>query len=632
MQQIDLPVAPALRDRIFATPDPVAPAEAEARLLGAATPRAGGVVRITPVAGAQTRGIGAIAPLVSRALRDVWQEPDGSAYLDTMAAELTWLFPGLRDKAPFAGAPLLTDIAIAPSRRRLHKESEQILRVTICLGRLLRRWLDGAGREVGVIHAAGIETLDEHSLRILRRLARVVPRDGPLVLFSSAGAPPSGGDSFKRWTDNAPRRETLIEVLARETGWRALGPDRPGAADTRLWAVALAPADPPLDTQEMQLTRHVETCAGNASAEPEMFGDALVAAVEESVFTLNFPHARALIGSYAGRKDELPQRHVHELVLHLGFCEAFIDAFESAAAAFELSLEIAETDAQRAQSHFFLALLKIKRLRSPLQGRAHLDEAIALFAGRDDDTALNELAWLYNLRALSFVETRDAEAARKQVMTAIRYNKRCSKSADSIHLKINLLSNLTNLEEFTKKVPRAIERWSVFEPMLDHAAGSFAKHFHYRMGGLLAKIENFEAAAQHLERAYAEGVSQRDQFYCALIARDLGGVYYRAGHYETAANWYADCIRIEHEMAEPAGQTSDWLAHWFCRWRHETGGDTAAEAGVPLYKTIATASYGAAGADTGEAGQSGFSEIERRTLPRPGTKLNRPFHIANLYG
>lgn len=611
----------------YFVPVALEPDRAEARLLEQVPTAKPLVLRVRPVVGDATLGFGSIAPLVARALSWAEADPENKEFLQSIAAELTWLFPELRSKEFFKAAPELTEIAIAPSRRRLHKESEQILRVTVALGRLLRKWLCSDECEIGIVHAVHVDGIDEQSVRVMRRVADIMPEGGPLILFSRGGEfKEPVVEGLTPWLGQKERRAAMLEGVMQNLKHVVLDQD----ARSPVSALEIVEIDgiANLGTREKALVEALNTSI-EENDQPETLAAHAISAIEEAVFTLNFPQARAILGQIGGRFVEFSPKQQHELVLHLAFAEAFACRFESAAEALQYAMSLADRADEKAMSHFFLALLKIKRLGQPLQGREHLDHAIAMLKDRTDDAALNDLAWLYNLRALSFVELRDVANARKQVLMGIKYNKACKRTPDSIHLKINLLSNMTNLEEFTRQVPKAIERWSVFEPMLKSAAGSFAKHYHYRMGGLLTKVDRFDEASDHFMKAYAEARKSHDLFYAVLIARDLGGVLYRAGQVEEAARWFEACVRLQDEMGADDAISADWVALWYCRWcvTSKTAGANAVK--QPLYKSISSGSMGHEGED--QSGANAFAPVEFQFLPRPGTKLNRPFDITNLY-
>src|SRR5436853_445897 len=88
-----------------------------------------------------------------------------------------------------------------------------------------------------------------------------------------------------------------------------------------------------------------------------------------------------------------------------------------------------------------------------------------------------------------FFRSRVARVACQRVLASL---KSAQRSPDATHIKINIISNLTMLDEFEKNIKDALARWSFFDSMLNHAGPVFAKHHLFRKAGLLVKTGRWE--------------------------------------------------------------------------------------------------------------------------------------------
>ncbi|RXT29802.1 hypothetical protein B5P46_01640 [Rhizobium leguminosarum] len=565
------------------------------------------VVRIEPDPKDTLIGFSAVRPAVSQAIVDL--EANGHiALLTTLATELVWLFPSLRGRVWTANALDLEAIALPPSRRRLHKESEAVQRVVISLVRLLRAWRAEAGGKT-LLHFYRLQEMDEHSARLLRRMVEALPGSDLAILASLGGAPseaaPAVEGALREHIDVGAFRSRMLARLR-----KLIRPE-----------ILQSPANPN-GTHDVPVLRGLPDAFEIATAEARAraaFSAALLSggdgthvgrlaaqAVAASVFTLNLPLAIATVAELGDKFSHIAAADRHEIALQVGFAHAFSTSFESARQALEVSAEFAETTEQRAATHFYLALVHIKRLGNPVEGRQHVDVALDLLEAAGDAAHDNEIAWLYNLKALSFVEEKNLAAAGRCLHLAVTRNARPARSSDQVHLKLNLLNNITLLEEISGRYDQAIARYAMLEPLMRTASPSAAKHWHYRLGALMVRCGRREEGIVHLEAAHASAERDEDLYYCDRIAADIAAVQEACGDRTNATLWYRRAAAIEREIGNATG-----LDHV-----------NAALARMALLPAM----------------DDGKIEDDRRAAPesfRPlsaiKTRLNQPFHQINLY-
>lgn len=515
------------------------------------------VVRIVPSPDHSLVGFSALRGFLTHAIDDL--ERLKSDLLPTLATELIWLFPSLQPRSWAKNALDLDEIALPPSRRRLHKESEIVQRVIFALVRLVRGWArvrrkttDSNSKQGPLLlHFIALDQMDEQSIRLFRTLADTDLESEISLLASMSPIPCSTPDqetstakgtqgSLAGFADVAGLRDRMVSDLLTLTAPVQITVQKTGegvkqAADA---AVLDLPKDAlALGTEEVQCYAAFRKVldAGEADNAVDL-GKAACAAVASSVFTLNFPLALDVVAELGTGVDALSQDDQYELALQLAFAHAFSTDFEMARAALEHSVKFATQPRQIAVAHFHLALVHIKRLKSPAEGRAHIDTALGLLDPSSVPDA-NEMAWLQNLRALSFVEQRNFAGAGPCLKAAIQHNASVPRSSDQVHLKLNLLNNISLLEEITGDYARAIKRYASLEPIMAGASPNAAKHWHYRLGGLLVRNGDLKSGLAHLVAADRNARVSEDLFYCARISADIAAVHLALDDEDATARW-----------------------------------------------------------------------------------------------
>jgi tetratricopeptide (TPR) repeat protein len=559
---------------------------------------------IPPASASPRAGFSSLVPMAAMMVRDLEGDPEGERFISRWAPELTFLFPALRERAACRDAAPLVEIAVPPSRRRLHKESEQIFRVTQALVHLVLRWAAGNAPRGLHIHFERLHETDEHTLRLFLRLCSALPLFAQIWVTADARVDdgPAAAGPGGVLGSHLPGRSVLRAAALHRA---FIGFEPLPTSDWRDAGVgaAIQPPEPSLgDTAEARTLITLE--AALQGEDVDVLGHALLAAVECSIFTQNHDLAHDLLERAAVVFDRLAAHDQRELLLHAGFMLAFTMRFEGALAAVRESLRFAGDGLQRGECLFFAGLLLVKRLGRTSEGREVLHQALAVLSADDSAAAHCERAWVHNILALSYVNDKNLAQARAHCRQALEYTKSAPRSADAIHIKINVISNLTVLDEYGRDLDAALQRWSFFEPMLGRASSVFRKHYLFRKAGLLVKAGRLEEALPCLQECHRLATQATDTFYGDVIARGIAAVHWHLGRPEEAANWYCASLQAKHHLLDgEVAEVSFALARCLVR----SGAVMDLES---VLQACDAASWSA---------------------PLPETKLNRPFTFTNLH-
>ncbi|MBU8896490.1 hypothetical protein DRW03_24340 [Corallococcus sp. H22C18031201] len=567
---------------------------------------------------------------ILRACEDAAPEPV-RALARARPAEWNRLFPGAID-----GAPDLGDLALSPSERRLHRESEQVFWILTVAAQAIVAALRASGRPL-VIHGAG--ECDLVSLRAVMRAAewgRLEGLEGTVVLTDWNVRRPYGAECFE------PRRRAYLGALCERM--RTASPQGLGVVSSRQ-------LEPAVDLEGRYLQLVVD-----ASLSREERVAAAILAIRACFFTSNYEGATlaaeqglALLGTGAdgaspqgvaaawerldtgfatpaieidrgslGDGDELRAL----LERSLGVVHVYTGAHDEAMAAFGRGLECRLPPEMVARLRMFRALTLTKRFGQLPNAREEVEAGLAALAGcTSADRALQE-GWLRNVCALTWFSERRLDKALVEEKLAMR----CVgdlHDASATHLKINLISNASYLQETARQLPESIATWRRFEKISENWGVNFAKHHRYRLAGLELAAGQRDAAVTHFIEAYAGAEQLQDAFHRQVIAAELGRLFLDEGRAAEAVDWFAKAEEQARAIGEPlktaesvaglavAGGRSDWSEAVRCArasstWPKQT---------QALLDALA----------------SGDAQAVQAVLPRARTKLNRPFDSVTLY-
>ncbi|WP_395843342.1 hypothetical protein [Archangium violaceum] len=546
-------------------------------------------------------------------------------------AEWNRLFPGSME-----GAPDLTDLALTPSERRLHRESEQMFWVLNLAARAIMETLRESGRSL-VIHNAG--ECDLVSLRAVMRAAewcRLEQLEGRILLAGWTTRRPYSAAIFEE------RRRAFLSSLCERmriappegsVGPRS-GRELEPAVDLEGRYLGTVVEDAaPLEYRIAAAVLAIRSCFFTTNYEGALFaaerglalldaaGDALsparVAEGWDALDTGFTTPAIEIDRSSLGDAEEL--RLLFER--GIGVVHVFTGQHDEALAAFGRGLERRAPPERLAHLHMFRALTLTKRLAQLPDARAEVEAGLALLQGRETPLRFLHEAWLRNVYALTYFLEKNLPQALVQEKHAMR----CVgdlHDASATHLKINLISNASYLQETARNYADSIAIWRRFEKLSSSWGANFAKHHRYRLAALQMAHGEREAAVASYTEAFECAGALGDPLHQQVIAADLG-LHLLDSQPAIAAQWFSRAEEQARTLGDPlrmaqslAGQrlaegSRDWTEALRCAQASTT---TPAET-EPLVRALS----------------SGDAEAVRKALPRPRSKLNRPFDAVNLY-
>ncbi|QDE98372.1 hypothetical protein BHS05_22400 [Myxococcus xanthus] len=581
--------------------------------------------------------VGVALPVAFGGLRKVLRACEAAApqVVHTLSrahpSEWNRLFPGAID-----GVPDLGDLALTPSERRLHRESEQMFWVLNVAAKAIVETMRVSGRPL-VLHGAG--ECDLVSLRAVMRAAewsRLEGLEGTLLFTGWNVRRPHGAECFES------RRQAYLDALCDRM--RAPRVPTPGPVSSRALE---APVD--LEGRYLQV-------AVDAAQAPETRVAAAILAIRSCFFTTNYEGAmlaaeqglavleanadvalasrvvqawETLDTGFATPAIEIDRASlgdVEELkalfARSMGVVHVYTGAHDAAMEAFGRGLACRIPPELVARLHMFRALTLTKRFGQLPNARTEVAAGLAaLERSTSPDRALQE-GWLRNVCALTWFQERKLDKALVEEKQAMR----CVgdlHDASATHLKINLISNASYLQETARQFGDAISTWRRFEKISESWGVNFAKHHRYRLAGLELAAGERDAAVAHFTEAFTNADALGDSFHRQVIAAELGRLFLDEQQPAVAVDWFARAEEHARAIGDPL-KTAESLAGQAVAAGRTDWSEAVRCAGVSTTWPKQTESLKAALAQ-------GDTKAVHEVLPRARTKLNRPFDPVNLY-
>jgi len=542
------------------------------------------------------------------------------------------LFPG---EVP--GAPDLADLALTPSERRLHRESEQTFWILNLAARAILDALAESGRPLVVRNAGECDLVSLRGLMRAVEWARIEGLSGHLLL-----------------SDFSRRRRHASTLFARRYGEhmgtlreRMRGALEPGAG---MGPVSDRALEAPVDPEGRYFHEVVDE---GSSAERRVA--AAILAVRACFFSTNYEgamlaaeHGLSLLdraGAGFSRSaleqawDALDEQgfvtpaievdkgslgDVEELraLLHrqIGVVHVYTGEHDGALESFARGLECKISPERRAQLRMFRALTLIKRIGNLPKARAEIEDGLAGLSGREGQERLLHEGWLRNVYALTYFQEKALEPALHQEKLAMKCVGELH-DPSATHLKINLISNISVLQETAKKFVESITTWRRYEKISANWGANFFKHHAYRLAGLELMAGDRTAAVTDYGRAYASAESLGDSYHRQSIAAELGRLHLDDGNRGEALVWYRRAAEGAREIGDPLRLAESLAGEALCG-----EGDFA----EPLRLAGESTTYPTEAHKLTAALQKGEAAGIQAALPKPRTKLNRPFDLVNL--
>lgn len=533
-----------------------------------------------------------------------------------------------------APSPSLWDVANSPSERRLHRESEQVFRMLQAASDALVEAVDVLRRPL-LLRGCGAADLVS-----LRGVMRSVERSraagvAGLIVCGEWDAPAAGGPM-------GDRKARLLARLAARMGATVEGEPSAGAG-----AAARAVDDAP----EL---RHLRAALDAGLAPPERVAAALLA-IRACFFSTNYEgsllacdHALRVLdanpgvepadvaAAFAARDDgtgtpaieidaeslDGPAADLRALLWRsIGVDLSLMGDTAAAMEAFQRALAAGASPLAEATLRMYVGLLLSKRMGRIDDALGELQRGLALVESDPSARAAIAEGWLRNVIALVHFRRRHLRAAYEEEMRALR------KVADhhdpsATHLKINVISNLSVLQESAGRREDALRIWRRFREISADWGPNFIKHYAYREGGLSLAAGDEAAAMDCYRRSFEGAAAIGDQFHGHAIASEVAGHHLAAGRGADAARWYGEACQLARGLGDPyrLGQAMAGLA------LARGDADRAPAAAMLALSTTHDAPAGALAV----ALAGGDDAAVVALLPRLGGKLNRPFDLVNV--
>jgi len=588
--------------------------------------------------------IGSALPIAFGGLRALIRglHPMAPTIVDAIAAQyaIEWneLFPNT-----FPDAPKLAEVALSPSERRLHRESEQVFRILQAGACVLVSALEAVQRPLVLRHAGMCDLV---SLRAIMRAAewsRVKPISGEIALAEwSRHAPLSSklmGDRRELYARHIQERLRAELRESKPTGVAEalLAPDdahQRVMVPEELYFRCLTDCQQPPENRIAAAVRAIRSCFFSSNYEGSLlaseqgleqlaisgvhlnieevkqafndFGtDYVTAAIEINQSNLNSPQAlTTFFWRSAGVTYSLMGDHV------------------AALSAFERALEVADSEESKAHIYMFKGLILSKRSFQAQDSAHEIRLGLKQLEGLSGQAALLEQGWLRNVLALTYTQQGHFDQALTEEKLALKCVRDIA-TPSATHLKINLISNLSVLQEISKHYEAALNIWYRFMRFGDKWDENFAKHHHYREATLQLKAGHRDKAINNLIESYNYAKTLRDFFHQQAVACELGRIYLEGGSNDQATIWFTRACEAAREIGDPfrlgesllgyalATQQYDWEAVLCYIKESTTYRDQAKRLRAALECSPDPATLIA-------------------LLPRPRSKLNRPFDLVNV--
>lgn len=542
------------------------------------------------------------------------------------------LFPGR-----FASASPLVTLANAPSERRLSRDSEQVFRVLQVAAQAL---LAAAAAINEPIVLRNVYACDLVSLRGLMRAvewSRLFGWSVPLTLadwdYPHASSSCLVDDRLAAYRDQIRQRMDAPLHYSTPASTLLLSADEVTTAEARYLMLACDPQAAPVLRVAAALhavracffstnyagalfacEQGLEQCTAASSAGPHALAEAFAALTENQspIVAIEMDQARL-------NAQPEPAALLWQAV---GVVNAFLGDPAAALEAFSHGLRAQPEPVSAARLHMYRALLLIKRYGNI---NATIDEVrcgLALVEDSSAPAALLEQGWLRNVLALAYYRCRNHAQAVAEIKRAI---KQVAAADDDylLHLKLNLISNISALQEGTQRYPEAIIMWQRLMKIGERWGGNFLKHYGYRAAGLHLLAGDIATATTLYTQVYQSTTETQDSYHQQAIAAELGQWHLAEGNAAEATRWFTRAVESGTAIGDPfrLGESLVGLTL--------AGDTTDFSAAAAVFR--ATRSYQPAAAQWLAAlADDTPGDRLAALLPRPNTTLNRPFNLVNI--
>ena len=540
------------------------------------------------------------------------------------------LFPGT-----FEEAPLLDEVALSPSERRLHRESEQMFHVLNLAAEILCETLRGTGRRLVIENAGACDLVSLRAVMRAQEWARLLGEPLPVVL---EGWSARSLFSSERFEARRQRFQVSLRERLRVPGGGVASADVVSSFSTSTEPEAryLQMAVDEGASLELRLAaavRAIRCCFFSTNYEGAML------AVAQGLSLLDRSNGPVSAEAIRAAWDELGQEKITAAVEidreDLGNAEELRALFhraegvvlsycgenDAALEAFGRGIACEIGPLQRSHLYMFRALSRIKRLGQNEEAREEAYAGLRALSPVEGDKRRLHEAWLRNVVALTWFRAGKLESALGEILQATR----CvadQHNASATHLRINLITNMSSIQEAAGKHKEAISTWRTFERMKSAWDTNFTKHHRYRLGALMRLGGQVEEALEQYDEAYRSAVALKDHFHQQVIASDLGQLHLKQDRADVARSWFEKATQHARAIGDPFHVGEGLAGKWLCDGEPQDSALRALGADSTWPKL--------SGRLQGALEKKDRTEVQKAMTP-PHSKLNRPFDLVNLY-
>lgn len=434
------------------------------------------------------------------------------------SAELQFLFPEASSFNEHADP--LEALAAGSSERRLSKESEQIFRLVWGISKLIQLVSYSKPLQISFYNAA---EADRVSLQFISYLSYM---KGNIKLRVHVGEVPTSWDEECRllrcellqlWKKSLHDTEEIEERMKAVINNRSLSLDEKTALS---W---------------FQNIESINTCDIEETIQRYVMGG-------------NYEAGLALIqkGIHTDRNKE----RLATFWMKKGLVYAFCGNYSKAIVCYKHLFSLSTSPQKRTATCMYLALLSSKRLDQEEEAQSWIKkgmEEAEMLEGKEADI---EKGWLFNVRALSAFREKNyrealqySQAALKRIMN--------HQAGDALHLKINVISNLSVLFEKMGLSEKALTTWQKFDQFITrNTTAAFSKTYYFRLGALRVASGQQKEGIAYITRAYEIAKGIDDVFHAAFIAQELAIYAYNDNDYAQAVHWLEHSASMAVEFGD----------------------------------------------------------------------------------
>ncbi|RPK31288.1 tetratricopeptide repeat protein [Paenibacillus xylanexedens] len=190
----------------------------------------------------------------------------------------------------------------------------------------------------------------------------------------------------------------------------------------------------------------------------------------------------------------------------------------------------------RARASIYYALLLANHIKRPEEAIHVVDQGMRFLSGMNDESAVREMAWLHNVKALTYYRLQQLPQAAKSLQQVKVYIKQLGKE-DTVLLSSAYAQNSSYLYEAIGKIDAAIQTQQIFIQKNAGQDDSFLVAHWFRIGFLAGKKGELHIALSWLDKAYEACNRISDPYMQEWIARSTAYILLQSKEMDRAALW-----------------------------------------------------------------------------------------------